>query len=47
MPYLSAFYGLRWEHIEVMPYDELSEYLRQLPNVRRLLAQSEFVKFKD
>lgn len=40
-------YGLRWEHIEDMPYDELSEYLRQIPKIRRLTAQTELVKFKD
>lgn len=47
MPLLSAVYGLRWEHIEVMPSGELQEYLRRLPDLQRHLAQVELVRFND
>jgi hypothetical protein len=37
LPLLSAIYGLRWEHIEVMPQAELDEYVDQLPEVVALI----------
>jgi hypothetical protein len=45
MPMLSAVYGLRWEHIESMPAGERREYVIQLAEVQRRMAQFEMVSF--
>lgn len=47
MPWLSAVYHLKWEDIVAMPFDELAEYRRQYPEVRRALGHVEVVQYKD